>query len=146
MKKILLILTITCCSLFTYSQKLFNNEIPEAVQNAFQTKFSNTDDVAWSKQGNKYVVQFEIGRTDYKAIFGEQGKMHMYKREIRVDEIPTTILSKINHTYRYQKIADVEKVVKDGEVFYQMELDSRNFYAKVVYTADGEPNHINYWD
>ena len=146
MKKSLLILAVCCCFSISYSRNTNSNDIPEVLENAISKKFPGAEDIQWSKQDNIFVVRFEMGRNDYKAIVDERGKINIYKKSISISELPAAVMDKIKKSFADKKIKNVEQVTKNGQNHYQMIVDSKTFFAKMVYTADGEPNNINYWD
>ncbi len=145
MKKFILILIVTTFSFISYAKSLLNVDIPEVIANAIATKFPGANDIKWNQSDNMYVVSFEVNKTDYKALVDKKGNVGMFKQRMITSELPNTVLSKVSSAYKNQKIKNVEKVIKDGQVYYQMDIVSRKFFAKMVYTEDGEPSTINYW-
>jgi hypothetical protein len=70
----------------------------------------------------------------------------MYKRDICAADLPRAVKSTIRAQYPDFRIDDVEKLEKEGVVFYQVELDGEPHDRKIVVTADGKVDNGEYWD
>ena len=136
-------------SLASYAQRDIDiSDVPAAVQDAFKAEFANAADVEWEMQDNQYIVEFEMqDDTDYHALFDASGKMISQKQEIEETALPTEVVTAIQKDYPDFEVDDAEKLTKDGETYYQVELEKFLRDKKKVYSADGQlRDDISYWN
>ena len=147
MKKILLLLSLTSYTLVSCSQDVQAPDVPSVVMNAFQTNFSDATDIDWEKKKGFYEVDFEIGTIDHEVQISPSGKIIIHKHAIPATELPQAVQTLLSSTFKDSKLDSAEKLVKDGQVFYQIELDKRLSEKHLVYDAQGvSTNVISYWD
>ena len=149
MKFLVVTLMLSIYSLTSYAQRDINiTDVPAAVQDAFKSEFANATDVEWEMQDNQYIVEFEMqDDTDYHALFDASGNMISQKQEIEETSLPTEVVTAIQKDYPDFEVDDAEKLTKDGETYYQVELDKFLREEKKVYSADGElRDDISYWN
>lgn len=149
MKFFVATLMLSVYSLASFAQRDIDiSDVPAAVQGAFKAEFANATDVEWEMQDNQYVVEFEMqDDTDYHALFDSSGKMIGQKQEIGETALPTEVVTAIQNDYPDFEVDDAEKLTKDGETYYQVELEKFLRDKKKVYSADGElRDDISYWN
>ncbi len=150
MKKQLLIsislglITISCSS-----QNIPSDKVPSIVLNAFKAKFPVTNDVDWEKHKNLYEAELDINdSTEVTVLIDEAGKLVMQKQDIPVSELSSGIMAVLQNQYKEHRIDDVEKIEKDGVIYYQVELNVKGKRdLNLVFSADGrEEKSISFWD
>ena len=149
MKFFVVTLMLSAYSLASYAQKDVDiSEVPTAVQDAFKTEFADATDVEWEMKDNQYEAEFEKqDDTDYHALFDASGKMISQKQEIEESALPTEVTTAIKNDYPDYEVDDAEKLTKDGETYYQVELEKFLRDEKKVYSASGElRDDVSYWN
>lgn len=108
-----------------------------ALQQKLAKDFPNAKDIDWEAGANIYEVEFEIGRTDYKAYYDAKGELLMYKVEIGEQELPAIIKNAARAKYPDYHFEDIDKIVRGSETFYKMELERGKIEVKLTYKKDG---------
>lgn len=122
-------------------------DVPKEVMDTFNSAFSDARDIDWEKKGKEYEADFEIQNVDYSARFSADGDLIMQKQDITTSDIPEPVNAAIQKEYEGYYIDDVERIDKDGKVYFQVELDGKMRDRKVVFSADGDKaNKLKYWD
>jgi hypothetical protein len=61
--------------------------------------------------------------------------------------LPKTIQEAVSRKFSKFRIDDADKLEKDGQTYYQVELDKGLMEKKLVFTPDGvETNFFKYWN
>jgi hypothetical protein len=124
-------------SLLSFSQEIPASQVPAAVIKSFNSYFPQTARVEWEKKGNRYEADFDIKRTDHKALFENTGKLIVYKKDIPQNQLPAAVKQAIRQQYPHYRIDDVERIARSGHLYYQVELDGQPQDIKLVFTRDG---------
>ncbi len=75
------------------------------------------------------------------------GKMIVQKQEIEESELPAEVMATIKKDYSDFKVDDAEKLMKDGETYYQVELEKFLRDEEKVFSADGQlRDDVSYWN
>jgi hypothetical protein len=147
MKKYLLVIIVLPFITMACAKKMSSDSIPSIVANSMKSSFPNATTVDWDKEGTNYEAEFDINKIENEAQFDSAGKLLMHKEEIEITSLPGVITTAIAGKYKDHVIQDPEKVTKDGQVFYQMELDGKGKDLKIVLREDGsEQASMAYWD
>ena len=124
----------------------FRADVPSVVLNAFQSNYPKASDVEWEMLADDFQVDFEIERVDYQAIFSAEGDMLKYKYEISSTELPEAVKNAIAANYTNYQIDDIDILVINNDLYYQVELDGKPD-KHLVLNEDGSQNTtITYWD
>ena len=147
MKKSLLLFSAMTCAVAACGQNIKTAVVPSLVMNTFQTTFSNATDIEWEKHKEFYVVDFELGTIEHEVKISPSGKISQQKQDISVSELPKTIQEAVSRKFSKFRIDDADKLEKDGQTYYQVELDKGLMEKKLVFTPDGvETNSFKYWN
>lgn len=136
-------------SLPSFSQDIAASSVPSTVMNTFKAKYPAANNVEWEKYSNYYEAELDLNdSTDVAVRIDNSGKLLMQKQEIAVGELPGNIMTAIQNQHSGYKVDDVDKLEKDGAVYYQVELE-RAFKRDVkrVFSANGqEIKGMAYWE
>jgi uncharacterized membrane protein YkoI len=148
MKFFALTMVFSVYSLASFAQKDVDaSEVPAAVQDAFTAEFADATDVEWEMKDNQYEAEFDKNDTDYHVLFDASGQMISQKQEIEETELPAEVATAIQQDYPDFKVDDVEKLTRDGETYYQVELEKFLRDEEKVYSADGQlRDDVSYWN
>ena len=140
MKYFTLIVTVSLFSLWSCSQDIPADKVPSVVLNTVQAKFGNAAKIEWEKKNNLYEAEFKMDSIDYSVYIDPAGKLVMHKQDIKENELPAAVSTIISTEYKAYKIDDAEKVVKDGNTYYQVELEGKGKKdLELVFSAEGKP-------
>ncbi|MFC6998616.1 PepSY-like domain-containing protein [Rufibacter roseus] len=129
------------------SQRLAVSNVPSLVQNSLKTQFPAAANIEWDKQGNSFEAEFDLNQTEHTALLDATGKILMYKHDVDTTQLPEPVMSSIKRDFAAYVVDDLEKVEKDGQTFYQVELESSsNQDLTKVFAQDGTQSSISYWD
>ncbi len=74
-------------------------------------------------EGERLEADFDVSRTDHKALYQPNGKLLAWKCDVRAGALPPAVSKAIRTQYKGYKIDDAEKVTRDKTELYQIELD-----------------------
>jgi len=122
-------------------------EVPSVVLNTFHRGFPEAVEVDWQQRDSLYEVDFEIGDRDRSALINAAGRIIGEKQEIRLEEIPSKVMSGLNRNFERSDLSDPERVELQGRTLYQLELDKFLFDEAIVLDDEGKIiTNIPYWD
>lgn len=145
MKTTLLLSLTLLFSLHAFNQDIPGSQVPQAVLKSFSKYFPGVTKVDWEKKGFQFEAEFDVKRADHKALFDANGQLAVYKRDIHTSQLPQPVKQTIKDQYPTYKIDGVERVARNGHLFYQVELDGKPSDLKLVFTRDGKIDNSNPW-
>ncbi|MDO6390439.1 PepSY-like domain-containing protein [Pontibacter sp. BT731] len=129
------------------AQDVAEKDVPEAVKSALSQKYANATDLDWEKHGENYEADFDVNRIDHAVMIDPSGKILMTRHDLMEKDLPQNIQTAISQNYKGMRVDDVEQVEKDGNTYYQLELDQKGKDKKIVLSKDGkEVTEPAYWD
>ena len=147
-----LMLTITAiglmsCSFLPGDKDVAPNDVPSVVKNTLSNAFPDAMDVDWEMKKDDYEADFEVDNVDYSVLITTTGDIVMQKHDIALAELPEAVKANVAKDFKDRELEDVEKVEKEGTVYYQVDLDGTFTDKELVYTANGEQaDNVSYWD
>ena len=148
-REILILIPLALLIASCKGQNIAKEKVPSLVSNTLKSKFPTSNDVDWVKHGNIYEAELDINdSTELSVRIDESGKVLMQKQDIAVSELSAKIIIAIQNQYPGYTVDDVEKIEKDGSIFYQVELKGKGKKElNLVFSTDGkEEENIAYWD
>ena len=129
------------------AQDIKAEDVPQAVAGALTQKYASATDLDWEMDGSNYEAEFDINRTDHTVLIDPSGNILMTKSDIMQNDLPQSVKSAVDQKYKGMALDDMERVEKDGNTYYQVELDEKGTDRKLVFSADGqEVTEPAYWD
>lgn len=138
MKTIMLISLSSLVSLLSFGQHINSSQVPPAVTKSFNRYFPQASSQEWEKKGTQYEAGFDLKRADHKALFENNGKLIVYKKDIHQGQLPAAVKQAIRQQYPNYKIDNAEMIARSGRVYYQVELDGKPKDLKLVFTREGQ--------
>ena len=122
-----------------------SGDIPEAVKKSVTDKYPDQK-VDWKKTGDYYEAEIDVNdSTDITIQLDAAGKVMMQKEDVPVREVPASIHDHVKQQYDGE-IDDAERLEKNGQVFYQVELKGMKD-RKLVYNQEGRADSTQkYWE
>jgi cytochrome c-type biogenesis protein CcmE len=135
MKKITMISALV--SLIGFSacaQKLDASKVPAAVKATFAKQYPGAS-VKWEKEDGKYEAGFKQNGNTMSALYEANGTMTESEMDIKVSDLPASVLAYVKENYKDKKIKEGAKITKsDGTVNYEAEVDGKD----VIFDAKGK--------
>ena len=116
------------------AQKLDASKVPASVKAAFAKQFPKTT-VKWEKEDGKYEAGFKQNGNTMSALFETNGTMTESEMDIKVTDLPASVLSYVKEHYKGKRIKEGAKITKaDGTVNFEAEVDGKD----VIFDATGK--------
>ena len=135
-------LTMLCAiaiSITSYSQDLQEDQVPAEVKSAFVKKFPKAANAKWELEDAWYEASFRMNGTKTSASFDKSGKWEETETEMKVSEVPVTVVASVNKQYPGYKIKEAEKVesARHGKC-YELEIEKDKDAWELLVNAKGE--------
>lgn len=131
------------------SQGIASSKVPSVVHNTLKAKYPIANNVDWEKYGNVYEAELDINDSvEISVRIDDSGNLLMQKQDVPNNDLSTGIKTVIQDHYKDHRLNEVEKIEKNGAVYYQVELKGKGKKeVNLVFSADGrEEKSISYWD
>ena len=141
MKKSLMLFSFAVTiSISVCGQKLDPSKVPELVKKSFTAKYSGLSP-KWEKEDGKYEATFKQEGKSMSAMFMPNGSFIESELDIKVTELPASVLAYVNEHYKGKTIKGASKITKaDGAVNFEAGVNGRD----VIFDTNGKfINEIN---
>jgi len=135
MKKLIMIPAFVAAIGFTAcAQNINATKVPVVVMSAFQKQFKGVT-AKWEKENDKYEAGFTFKGATMSATYAVNGSLQETEVDIKVVELPATILTYLKEHYKGKTIKEGAKITKsDGSVNYEAEVAGKD----VIFDANGK--------
>jgi uncharacterized protein YxeA len=135
MKKLFaLVLTSAIITLTACAQKIDASKVPVKVKESFAKQFPGTTP-KWEKEGDKYEAGFKEKGHEMSVLFEANGTMTESEMEIKVSELPASVLEFVKTNHKGSGIKEASKITKaNGEVNYEAEVKGKD----LIFDAAGK--------
>jgi hypothetical protein len=134
MKKLFLSLSLVAFSLFAFAQVL----PPKQVSDAFGTKFSGAENVAWSQESPmEWEAEFMMAGVDKSASFSPAGEWLETESACMMKDCPAEIFKTLALVFDGFKIEECESVERKGFTGYDIVLVKGGTEVEISASADG---------
>lgn len=123
-----------CICFAAYSQKLDASKVPAPTKAAFSKQYPGVA-AKWEKENGKYEANFTQNGKTMSVLIDEKGMIAETEVDIKVTELPSTVLTYVKEHYKGKSIKEGAKTTKaDGTVTYEAEVDGKD----VIFDANGK--------
>lgn len=119
------------------AQDLPVKQVPSVILNSFKKKFPKAEKPTWELKKDVYEVEFELGKADHEAWIDKEGNLLKYKAEMRVWSIPSAVRSAVRREYRGYLITEAERLFKNDQTYYKLELKAFSREQEVIISPEG---------
>ena len=135
MKKLLIMTTfVAAIACAASAQKLDASKVPASVKTSFAKKYPGVI-AKWEKEDGKYEANFKQDSKTISAMFEPNGTFTESETDIKVADLPATVLSYVKEHYKDKTIKEGAKITKaDGTVNYEAEVNGKD----VIFDANGK--------
>ncbi|WP_221175692.1 PepSY-like domain-containing protein [Rufibacter immobilis] len=132
--------------LMNCTQRINMSNLPSVVQNSLKNHYPAATNPEWEKKGDHFEAEFDIQGQEHTVLIDASGQVLMRKQDVATAELPQPVSGALQRDYQAYLVDDVEKVEKNGQTYYQVELENNNQDLKKVYALDGSVADVPYWD
>ncbi|RYZ00783.1 MAG: hypothetical protein EOO11_00445 [Chitinophagaceae bacterium] len=129
MKTILLALSLLAGTFFT-NARASETPIDPSVSAAFQSRFANATEVAWSEAGALYKVRFVLDGLTANAYYNGDGSLLALTRQLSSSELPAALRNSLRSSLGNRWVTDLFEVKNEKGSTYYVTLE--NAEGKVV--------------
>jgi Putative beta-lactamase-inhibitor-like, PepSY-like len=135
MKKLFALISVSIVFLFNAeAQKIDASKVPAPVKASFAKQFPGTA-AKWEKEDGKYEAGFKQNGNTMSALFEATGTMTESEMDIKVSDLPASVLTYVKKHYKGKPIKEGAKITKaDGTVNYEAEVAGKD----VIFDATGK--------
>jgi hypothetical protein len=135
MKKLMMMSALVAAIGFSAcAQKIDASKVPAAVKTAFAKQYPGIT-VKWEKEDGKFEAGFKQNGNTMSALFEANGMMTESEMDIKVADLPTTVLAYVKEHYNGKSIKEGAKITKaNGTVNYEAEVDGKD----IILDANGK--------
>ncbi len=135
MKKTMMIAALAVSfGLTACAQKLEASKVPAAVKSSFEKQYPGIK-AKWEKENGKYEANFKQDGNTMSALFESNGTINEREMDIKVNELPATVLAYIKEHYKGKTIKEGARITKaDGTINYEAEVAGKD----VIFDANGK--------
>lgn len=114
-------------------------KVPDAVKNAFSSKFPNAANVKWGKENAKeFEADFKINNVTMSANFDSNGSWVETETKINVRDLPAAVTNSINTKYSGNSIVGADKLEKpNGKIIYETVIKVKDKKKEIEMNPDG---------
>jgi Putative beta-lactamase-inhibitor-like, PepSY-like len=135
MKKLFSVFVIcTAVSVTVCGQKIDASKVPAAVKESFAKQFPGAS-AKWEKEDGKFEAGFKQNGNSMSALFEATGTMTESEMDIKVADLPASVLTYVKKHYKGKTIKEGAKITKaDGMVNYEAEVAGKD----VLFDVNGK--------
>lgn len=135
MKKLMMMSALVAAIGFSAcAQKLDASKVPATVKAAFAKQYPGIT-AKWEKEDGKFEAGFKQNGNTMSALFEANGTMTESEMDIKVSDLPASVLAYVKEHYKGKNIKEGAKITKaDGTVNYEAEVDGKD----VIFDAAGK--------
>lgn len=129
------------------AQDIPASQVPQAVQQAVTARYADAHDIDWEMKGNHYEAEVDRkGQPDIHLLVDGNGRIVAEKHEIKDKRLPAGVEQSIKSKYSGYRVDDVDRIVRDGKTYYQVELDApMKQDLHLVFSENGSEHQMDYW-
>ncbi len=120
MRKILLMLAITICTMSAFAS---DAEIDAKILQSFKTEFATAKEVSWSDAGSYYKAEFIFNGQHVNAYYSKEGELLGLTRYITSVDLPLSLQTSLKKTYADFWISDLFETTKEDSTTYYITLE-----------------------
>jgi hypothetical protein len=139
-KKVFLVFALVFgMTLFAQTKTKENKvSVPSVVSSSFQKEFPNKK-VKWGMEDGGYEAEFKLNGSDASAVYDKSGHRKELEIDIKITELPVTVLDYLKKNYPSNKITEAAKITDDKNTLtYEAEIRKSGKNYDVLFDASGK--------
>ena len=112
-------------------------DIPEAVKVRFTELYPTAKNVAWEKESHGFEAEFDVNGRERSILFNSGGELLSSAEEVETQYLPEEAHSEIRLRYAAYRIEEVNRVVKQQQTYYEVELEQGKHELLLTFDSDG---------
>jgi hypothetical protein len=132
--KNLLLLYFAMLATLSQAQKLKVNQVPINIKSAFQNAYPNALKAKWSKENDKFEVEYSLNKEEVSVLFDASGKILETEHEISITKLPKEIIDYVKRNYK-TKIKEAAMITDaKGNITYEAEIKEKD----IIFDTNGK--------
>jgi len=123
MKKLILA-TLLVAAIGTSAFALDVNKVTTRVQNSFESKFANAQNVQWTARETYTKVAFTLADENVEAFFAVDGEMIGYSRKVEFKSLPLNAKQRIKKDFSNYKVKEAIEFTQNDETAYYVSIEN----------------------
>ncbi len=125
MKKILLA-TLFLAAIGTSAFAVDVNKVSTRVQNSFESKFANAQNVQWTARESYTKVAFTLADENVEAFFAADGDLIGFSRKVEYKSLPLNAKQRIKKDYMGYQVKEAIEFTQNDETAYYVSVENGN--------------------
>lgn len=121
-----------------YSQKIKENEVPEAIKSGFKKNYPGVKTVTWEKENGEYEAEFRQDKKEIAVLLDNMGVVKEVETEITASELPKTIRDFLAKDYADYKIEEAARIKAADVQTYEAEVEKGKETVELIFDASGK--------
>lgn len=115
--------------------------VNEKVDDAFNARFPNADDVVWRRLNKDYLTKFIETDLKHQALFRKNGSMKYDIIYMGESHLPKELLESVRTAYSAYEIDNAARIERGGQIFWIINLQGIRQYV-VLRSEDGDLSEV----
>ena len=125
---------IAAITVSVFAQKIDAAKVPAAAKTAFAKQYPGVT-AKWEKEAGLFEAGFKQKGYEMSALYDANGIMKESEMEIKVADLPASVIKYVNENYKGKKIKEGAKItMADGTVNYEAEVSGKD----LIFDANGK--------
>jgi len=116
---------------------------PKPIADNFNSKFSGATKVKWDQEEeNEWEAEFYLDGNEMSASFDNAGNWLETEKEIKANELPSTVAEVVNSKYSDYKVEEMAELIKSDFLGYEISLKKGDTEIEIQVLSNGTINNI----
>ena len=133
-KNMIMAFAVSSIGFAASAQKIKTDQVPAKVKTSFAKQYPGAE-VKWEKEAGNYEASFIKDGSVMSALYEANGTMTESEKDIKVSELPATVLAYVKANYKGKTVKEAAIITKaDGTTTYEAEINGKD----VIFDANGK--------
>ena len=127
-------------------QDISCRDVPGTVRAAFEKAYPKAAIKGCAQETEDGKTAYEIasteGETGRDVLFYADGTLIVVEETIALGDIPTPVQEALHKEYSDEEVRLAEKIMRDGTVLYEFQIERRGEPVEIAFDPDGNPVQI----
>jgi uncharacterized membrane protein YkoI len=137
MRKAMIALLLVATGAAAQAQRVKPSDVPQPVTAAFAQIFPQVGKVKWEREDARFEAEFKENGQETSAVFDAAGQLLEKETEIRKTQLPVEAQGYLGTTYIGWEIEETARLERNGQTFYEAEVEKGKETWELVFDAAG---------
>ncbi|NOX87589.1 MAG: hypothetical protein GXO77_01080 [Calditrichaeota bacterium] len=111
--------------------------VPQTIQNRLKSLYPKAEEVKWEKENPNFEANFKVNDAEMSVIFDIKGNVLETETEMEEEDLPAAVKAGLARDFAGYDIEEAAKIVKNGNVTYEAQVEKGETGLDAIYSADG---------